>query len=122
MSGLRATTGTGGLGAGGGYAVTVARALTRDPADPTSLGEWADRLHVSTKTLQRDFEREYGMAYTRWRTVLRLKASRVLLERHPVAEVAHRVGYASPSAFVAAFAREYGCTPGRHATRREPVR
>ncbi|MEU4422100.1 helix-turn-helix transcriptional regulator [Actinoplanes sp. NPDC024001] len=118
MAGLTASAGTGGLGAGGGYAAAVARALTRDPADATSLGEWADRLHVSAKTLQRDFEREYGMAYTRWRTMLRLKASRVLLDRHPVTEVAHLVGYASPSAFVAAFAREYGCTPGRHAGRR----
>lgn len=63
MAGLSATgvtTVTGGIGAGGGYAATVARALTRDPADPTSLGEWAGRLHVSAKTLQRDFEREYG--------------------------------------------------------------
>ncbi|MDT0310124.1 hypothetical protein RM780_24675 [Streptomyces sp. DSM 44917] len=30
------------------------------------------------------------------------------------AGVAHLVGYASPSAFIAAFAREYGHTPGRH--------
>ena len=35
----------------------------------------------------------------------------------PVGEVAHRIGYASPSAFIAAFAREYGYTPGRAAAR-----
>ncbi|WP_430784112.1 helix-turn-helix transcriptional regulator [Actinoplanes sp. G11-F43] len=105
------------FGADGGYAATVARALTRNPADPTSLAEWAVQLHVSSKTLQRDFLRSYGVAYTRWRTVLRLQAARVLLEQHAVTEVAHLVGYASPSAFVAAFAREYGHTPGRHTTR-----
>jgi AraC-like DNA-binding protein len=96
-----------------GFAATVARALSRDPADATELREWAARLHVSVKTLQRDFMREYGKSYTRWRTELRLRASQVLLQTQPVAEVAHRVGYATPSAFIAAFAREYGYTPGR---------
>ncbi|MFI6824814.1 helix-turn-helix domain-containing protein [Micromonospora sp. NPDC050187] len=98
---------------GSGVAVTVAMALAHDPGDPTRLDEWAERLHVSVKTLQRDFVREFGMSYTRLRTRLRLRASLALLEIRPVGEVAHRIGYASPSAFVAAFAREYGYTPGR---------
>ncbi|PZG43422.1 AraC family transcriptional regulator [Spongiactinospora gelatinilytica] len=98
-----------------GYAVTVARTLSRDPADPRTLADWADRLHVSAKTLQRDFVREFGMPYSRWRALLRLRASRVLLANHQVAEVARRVGYATPSAFITAFTREYGCTPGRYA-------
>ncbi len=98
---------------GSGYAMRVARALTHDPADPTSLEEWAGRLHVSVKTLQRDFEKEFGLSYSQWRTRLRLLASRVLLETTPVTEVAHRVGYASTSAFIVAFTREFGITPGR---------
>jgi len=97
---------------GAGYAMTVARALSHDPGDPTRLGEWAARLHISVKTLQRDFEREFGSSFSRWRTMLRLQVSRVLLETCSVTEVAHRVGYASPSAFVAAFAHEFGHTPG----------
>ncbi|RBQ21162.1 AraC family transcriptional regulator [Spongiactinospora rosea] len=101
---------------GTGYAVTVARTLSRDPADPRTLADWADRLHISVKTLQRDFVREFGMPYSRWRARLRLRASRVLLENHQVAEVARRVGYATPSAFITAFTREYGCTPGRYST------
>ncbi|GAA5037073.1 AraC-like DNA-binding protein [Thermocatellispora tengchongensis] len=101
--------------AGTGFALTIARSLCRDPADPGRLEEWAERLHVSVKTLQRDFVREFGMPYSRWRSRLRLNASRVLLETRPVAEVARRVGYAAPSAFITAFTREYGCTPGRYA-------
>ncbi|MGA3526204.1 helix-turn-helix transcriptional regulator [Melissospora conviva] len=100
---------------GPGAAAAVATALAQDPGDPTSLAEWADRLHVSVKTLQRDFTREFGMSYSRWRTRLRLRASLALLETRPVGEVARRVGYASPSAFIAAFAQEYGYTPGRAA-------
>lgn len=97
---------------GAGFATTVARALAHDPGDPTRLEEWASRLHISAKTLQRDFVREFGTSYTRWRTSLRLRAAHVLVETQPVATVARRVGYASVSAFVAAFAKEFGYTPG----------
>ncbi|MGA4993121.1 helix-turn-helix domain-containing protein [Nonomuraea bangladeshensis] len=83
----------------------------------TGPAEWAERLHISVKTLQRDVEREFGMPYSKVRTKLRLSTSRVLLETRPVAEVAHRVGYSSPSAFISAFTKKYGCTPGRYADR-----
>jgi len=120
MAGLHASptppaSATGGTGRG--FALAVARALSKDPADPTHIDEWAARLHISPKTLQRDFVREFGMPYARWRTRQRLRASRVLLETHPVTEVAHLVGYASSSAFISAFAKEYGHTPGRQAPR-----
>ncbi|MCK1794864.1 AraC family transcriptional regulator [Streptomyces sp. XM4193] len=98
---------------GSGHARTVARELTRDPGDPTRLEEWASRLHTSVKTLQRDFQREFGMSFTAWRTRLRLSAARVLLATEPVGAVAHRVGYASASAFVQAYAARFGHTPGR---------
>ncbi|WP_433169778.1 helix-turn-helix transcriptional regulator [Kribbella sp. CA-247076] len=102
-------------GNGNGFALRVARALTHDPADPTGLDEWAARLHVSAKTLQRDFQRQFGQSFTSWRSGLRLRASLVLLDTYPVSEVAHRVGYSSPSAYIAAFRRAYGRTPGRGA-------
>ncbi|MGC5030775.1 helix-turn-helix domain-containing protein [Micromonospora sp. DT229] len=118
MAGLTPRPADGRHAGGPGVAVTVAAALTHDPGDPTGLAEWADRLHVSVKTLQRDFAREFGMSYSQWRTKLRLRASLALLETRPVGEVARRIGYASPSAFISAFAREYGYTPGRAATMR----
>ena len=102
---------------GSGYAMTVVRALSHDPGDDTRLDEWADQLHISAKTLQRDFVREFGMPFSRWRTRLRLRTARVLLETEPVAKVAQRVGYASPSAFIAAYGAEFGHTPGRHVPR-----
>ncbi len=57
-----------------GLARQVAAALMADPADPTELREWADRLHVSSRTLQRDFEREYAATWSAWRTRHRLAA------------------------------------------------
>ncbi|PSL07030.1 AraC family transcriptional regulator [Haloactinopolyspora alba] len=98
---------------GSGHAMTVARAMAHDPGDPTALSEWAARLHISVKTLQRDFDREFGMPYSRWRTELRLRAARALVQTQPVTAVARRVGYASTSAFVAAFAARFGHTPRR---------
>lgn len=102
---------------GSGLARRVAASVMADPGDPADLTQWAARLHTSTKTLQRDFLREYGEPWSTWRTRMRLHASLALLDRRPVSEVAHRVGYASASAYVAAFRREFGETPGRRAAR-----
>ena len=104
-------------GRGTGPARQVATALLADPGDPTELAEWAQRLHTTTKTLQRDFVREYGCSWSAWRTRTRLQASTALLGRMTVAEVAHRVGYAGASSYVQAFRRAYGTTPGSWALR-----
>lgn len=93
-------------------AQVVARALTIDPGDPTTLEEWASRLHVSSKTLQRDFRREFGVPYSEVRSMLRLRAATVLLEDMSVTQVAARVGYSSTSTFVQAYVRARGVTPG----------
>lgn len=99
-------------GSGRGVARTVARELSHDPGDRRTLDAWAAEHHVSTKTLQRDFIREFGVPFSQWRTRLRLEAGRVLLHTYPVGTVARRIGYASASAFIVAFAQHFGCTPG----------
>lgn len=101
-----------GDGAGGlGHAAVVARHLATDPGDAATLSDWADRLHISAKTLQRDFERSFGVSFSAWRTTRRLTLARALLHSDPVGRVAGKVGYQSTSAFIAAFRREFGCTP-----------
>ncbi|MFJ4689129.1 helix-turn-helix domain-containing protein, partial [Streptomyces sp. NPDC088789] len=53
--------------------------------------------------------------FDRWRTHLRLRAALPLLaEGQPVSRVAHTVGYATSSAFLAAFRRTVGTSPGRY--------
>ncbi|YAL84167.1 helix-turn-helix transcriptional regulator [Dermacoccaceae bacterium W4C1] len=94
-----------------GHAAAVARHLAYEPGDPATLNDWAGRLHISSKTLQRDFERSYGVSFSQWRTSQRLQLARTLLESEPVNRVAARVGYHSTSAFIVAFRREFGCTP-----------
>ncbi len=97
---------------------TVARALVRDPADDRSLPQLAAAAAVSPRTLARLFRAETGMTFGQWRTQIRLAASLPLLAGGlPVARIAERVGYGTPSAYVAAFHRTVGISPGRYFAR-----
>ena len=96
----------------------VAAVLLADPADPRSLEAHARAAGVSRRTLTRLFVRDTGMSFDRWRTQVRLRAALPLLaEGQPVSRVAHSVGYATASAFLAAFRRTVGTTPKRYLLR-----
>ncbi|MEU0501028.1 helix-turn-helix transcriptional regulator [Nocardia sp. NPDC005998] len=99
-------------------AAQVADALTRNPADDRTLGEFATAVATSPRTLARLFVAETGISFGQWRTQIRLVASLPLLaEGLPIARIARRVGYATPSAYVAAFRRTVGVSPGRYFAR-----
>ncbi|WP_342743176.1 AraC family transcriptional regulator [Saccharopolyspora shandongensis] len=75
----------------------------------------ARAVGVSRRTLTRLFVHDTGMSFDRWRTHARLRAALALLaEGQPVSRVAHAVGYATPSAFLAAFKRTVGTSPSRY--------
>lgn len=100
-------------------ALDVARAMIADPADPAALETWGRRVGAAARTLARLFVAETGMTFGRWRNQLRLRAALPLLaEGMPVVAVARRVGYLSPSAFVAVFRKATGVTPGAYFTSR----
>ncbi|MCO7520219.1 MULTISPECIES: helix-turn-helix transcriptional regulator [unclassified Pseudomonas] len=87
--------------------------------DPRTLGDWATRLGVSQKTLSRGFLRETGLTFRHWRQRARLLNALPALERgERVTDVALACGYASLSAFIAAFAGHFGHTPGELLRRR----
>ena len=93
----------------------VAEALLADPTDRRTLAEWGREVGASERTLARAFAAEAGVPFGRWRTLLRLQAALSMLAAgEPVSRVAGRVGYDTPSAFVAAFRRETGQTPGSY--------
>jgi len=96
-----------------GPARMLAAALRADPSDRRTLEQWGRQVAASGRTLARAFAAETGVPFGRWRTRLRLQAALPMLARgEPVGRVAGRVGYDTPSAFVAAFRRETGQTPG----------
>lgn len=91
----------------------VAHAVLSDPAVDRTLQEWGGVVGASARNLSRLFRREAGMSFADWRTRARLRlAVELLAAEHSVGVVAHRVGYSSVSAFVQAFRRELGVTPG----------
>ena len=96
-------------------AATIAAALRADPADARTLAEWGRHVGASSRTLARVISRETGMGFERWRTQLRIvTALGRLADGAPVTRVGHDVGYESTSAFVAAFRRTTGTTPGAY--------
>ena len=98
-------------------AAAIAAALTAEPADGRSLAAWGRHVGASSRTLARVIDRETGMGFERWRTHLRIaEALARLADGAPVTRVAHDVGYASTSVFVAAFRRTTGTTPGAYFT------
>ena len=93
----------------------VADCLVRDPANDRTLAEHGAVVGASARTLARLFVAETGLGFAQWRAQMRLAASLPLVaDRMPLAGIARRVGYATPSAFVAAFHREVGVPPGRY--------
>ncbi|MEC3981369.1 AraC family transcriptional regulator [Amycolatopsis sp. H20-H5] len=93
----------------------VARVLLADPADPRGLAEFGRLAGAAERTLARLFLSECQVTFGVWRTQVRLRASLPLLaEGMPLTAVSRRVGYSSPSAFVAAFRRAVGIPPGAY--------
>jgi AraC-like DNA-binding protein len=90
----------------------VADGLLEDVTDHRTLAAWGRDVGASARTLARLFVAETGMGFERWRSTARLAAALPLLAQgSSVNATAYGVGYASPSAFVAAFRREVGTTP-----------
>jgi len=96
-------------------ALDVARALVSHPADQRNLAAWGREIGASGRTITRAFLADTGIPFARWRTSVRLQAAIPLLAGgEPVATVAGYVGYDTPSAFIAAFRRYTGVTPGSY--------
>ncbi len=90
----------------------LCEALLEAPESALSLDAWADRAGASRRTLARLFQSQCGLSFTVWRRRVRFHAAIDLLDKGiPIAEVARRHGYNSPSAFTAAFRRMFGQSP-----------
>lgn len=90
------------------------RALARDLVltGPVTVEDIAIRLGTSTRTLQRQLARR-GISLRGLVLESRMDVARVLLRKTEldVQEIAHRVGYSTPSSFARAFARWAGSSP-----------
>lgn len=95
-------------------ALRLAERLRADPADKSELEVMAGEAGASLRTLQRCFGEETGLTIEAWRQKARLVyAAAALTAGASVTDAALDCGYDSPSAFIAAFRRQFGVTPGK---------
>jgi len=95
-------------------ALAAARLVLAAPSGAAAIEEVARRSGASRRTLERLFRKETGISFGLWVQKARLLDSiRVLAEGNSVTEAALESGYSSLSAFIAAFRRTFGYTPGK---------
>jgi AraC-type DNA-binding domain-containing proteins len=97
----------------------IAQAVLEQPHDNRSLEDWATCAGLSARSLSRLFRAETALSFAQWRQQARLSrgagtAGRRRTGRH----VADALGYASVSAFVAMFRRNFGQPPARYFARK----
>ncbi len=93
----------------------LAERLIADPADARTLPALASAAGASARTVQRAFQDETGMRFVEWRQRLRLiHAITALQAGASVTRAGADAGYASTSAFIAAFRAQMGETPARY--------
>ncbi len=85
------------------------------PADGRDLALLASDVGASLRTLQRVFPAQTGLTIEAWRQKARLiHAVGCLAAGARVTDAALDCGYQSVGAFIAAFTRQFGITPGRY--------
>ena len=94
----------------------AAEFVRTEPAEAGDVARVARHAGASVRTLERLFRAETALSFGAWRQRARIvHAMTLLADGTSVTQAAFSVGYASPSAFVAAFRRAAGVTPGRFA-------
>lgn len=93
------------------------RALAFEVSDPANIAldnkDWAARLGMSERTLSRRILLETGLSFRLWRQHIRfLPALSLLAQGKSVEEVSDSMHYETASAFISAFRRVFGMTPG----------
>ncbi|HEY4455803.1 MAG TPA: AraC family transcriptional regulator [Pseudonocardiaceae bacterium] len=84
--------------------------------EPVRIEHLAAIAHVSPATLHRQFKAATGMSPIRFQKQARLQeARRLLVAGTTAAEVAHTVGYSSPTQFNREYRRAYGLPPAQDA-------
>lgn len=95
--------------------LTITRRIIADPADDSTVDQWASTLNVSGRTLMRRFQAETGLSLTRWRILVRVRVALVdIAEGRTVVSVARRLGYSNPSTFIDVFRSVTGHTPAAY--------
>jgi AraC-like DNA-binding protein len=95
-------------------ALRLAHHVLDNPPGSESLDSLARQYGMGRRTAERLFQEETGISLGLLRQKVRMLDSiRVIAEEKSVTETALETGYSSVSAFIAAFKRTFGFTPGK---------
>ena len=87
--------------------------ILKNPDISKTLHEWGDAIGMSERTLARRFLQQTGQTFGKWRQQVRLvHAIEQLQAGEPVTSVSMNCGYSSVSAFIDAFKKAHGSSPG----------
>ena len=93
----------------------ILTAMMVNPAENTTLEQWAVQLHMSPRTLSRLFSQQLNMSFSQCRHQLRLLIAIGLLAKgDKLAKVAHDVGFSCQSSFIKRFKLSFGVTPKQY--------
>ncbi|ROS01267.1 AraC family transcriptional regulator [Sinobacterium caligoides] len=93
----------------------IANAMLANPADRSSVAEWASRYAMSERTLARLVKQHVGLTFGRWRGQLHIVlALQKLSSGDSVQRVSEELGYESVSAFITSFKKVLGCPPKQY--------
>lgn len=92
--------------------------LNQEPANKLTIEDWALTVGASSRTLNRLFNKYYGMGFSRWKQKLRILKSLELLNTDTqLADIAFELGYESTSSFITGFKKQLGCSPKKYLTK-----
>ena len=97
---------------------TLVQAVLADPGDPRTAQTLFAAHGLHERTVLRVFSNDVGMSFGQWRTGVRMTlAARLIVGGAPIGAAAHKCGYATTSAFSAAFKQRFGMTPREYVLR-----
>lgn len=93
----------------------IFHALIDNPGSERTLEDWASFGTMSSRTMRRLVVTETGMTFGKWRQQSRLmQGLEMLVCGIAVGDVSDKLGYASPSNFIAMFKQAFGVSPARY--------
>jgi len=89
--------------------------LNHEPANKLTIEQWSEKVGASSRTLNRLFNKNYGMGFSKWKQKIRiLKSLEMLNEGILLSDIAYELGYESSSAFLTGFKKQLGCSPKKY--------
>ncbi len=85
-------------------------------AEPPTLSELSDQIHLPLQHLKDGFKHIYGETVFAYLLNYKMEFARKLLttKKYNISEVSFEIGYSTPSHFIAAFKKKFGATPKRY--------